>query len=644
MKKKVLSVLIGFLLFPVLAESTDFDIFKVNTPILYGREDFVRRIEERTEGTRQPLGLVLSGGSARAFAHLGVIRYLEEIDVVPDFIVTNSMGSIVGLLYAAGLSPDQIFQAITSIKISYLFQPSIPLSGGILDVSRLSSLLHSILGEQDLKDLPIPVMLLCEDLISKRQIQITEGDFYPLLEASFALPFYFPPVEFRGHLLIDGGVSNILPLSPAYDYSDQIILSTTFYNNPDINLKNALTVLNVAIDVAKSRTGIADIEKHDPLLIRCDVESFSFMDFDKIVEIQEAGYLSARAMTRELTEFSRPSPLDFLGEKREKITDRRKEFHNRYIYQGSFPIISPSARLTTGLTMNDYPEDEIYLLDDIFFHVNGDFAWRGFRAELKAGGIWDAWKTGEWYPGTELNFSQFLTYNLTTKASWRLSFKPSDNNINIDGSYLRGEILYTPLALDNFRVDTSAVIETTSETIIGFETSLLTLQTMIKWDFENFGSDIALKGGYQLEDYENDTLFGDLQLNIPLGRSWALWNRSFTRHPLDESGEVYSYRRDYFRAGEAEKEYRDLIFNNFQITFNPDSFHPTFGEVFILKTLALSAYGDTGWFDEFIWGSGLEVKMELSFIGLKPLGIFGYAGYNSASRGLTGGIFISTGG
>ena len=110
-------------------------------PIRYGEEEFVRRINERTRGEREPIGLLLSGGSARAFAHIGVIQYLEELNIVPDYIISNSMGSIVGILYAAGLNSDQMYEMSTNLNVSTLFDLTLPLGGGVLDNSKFVSLL-----------------------------------------------------------------------------------------------------------------------------------------------------------------------------------------------------------------------------------------------------------------------------------------------------------------------------------------------------------------------------------------------------------------------------------------------------------------------------------------------------------------------
>jgi len=280
------------------------DIWLVNDPVVYGEDQFIERIEKiqriREYGHSSSrkddagaLGLVLSGGSARAFAHIGVLQYLEEQGIVPDFIVSNSMGSIVGLLYAAGLAPAQIHALFSRIGGPELFSLQLPGGGGFIDVSNMKRVTSQILEYERIEEFPIPIMIICEDLRTKREIRITEGDFLTILQAAYALPVYFDPVPYREHLLIDGGISNLVPVSAAERYGSSIVASAAFYQNPDLNLSNPLTILNVAMDINKGRRGVDDIENLSPYLVRCDVEDFSFMSFDRLEEIAEAGYRSA---------------------------------------------------------------------------------------------------------------------------------------------------------------------------------------------------------------------------------------------------------------------------------------------------------------------------------------------------------------
>ena len=243
-------LLVLLMLFPLIGaeEETFQDYFlEADVAITYGEEHFRTRILDRTEGKRDPIGLVLTGGSARALAHLGVLSYLEDEGIVPDFIVSNSMGSIIAMLYAAGVSPEDIMDLLESVELSDLFTFTLPIRGGLLIPDGFEALVESVIGaDTRLENLDIPVMVVCDDLVTKREIRITEGDFTDVLIASFALPVYFEPALYNGHLLIDGGVVSLLPLEAAYEYSDTIIVSTTFYSVPSLNLLNPITILNVA--------------------------------------------------------------------------------------------------------------------------------------------------------------------------------------------------------------------------------------------------------------------------------------------------------------------------------------------------------------------------------------------------------------
>jgi len=263
-------------------------------PLIYGEECFIERINEKTGGEREPIGLVLSGGSARAFAHIGVLQYLEEQGIYPDYIISNSMGSIVALLYSAGMSPSQILEVVTSTNFGELFDFSIPINSGLLNVSKFKSLIGAYVGNNlKIEDLAIPVMVVCEDMVTKRQVLITEGDYLDVLVASFALPVYFGSVQYNEHTLIDGGIANLVPVNVAYKYSSQVIVSTTFYAGKNLNLKNPITGLNVSIDIGKRRQGVVELKAHpESVWIRCDVEDFSFMDFKEGLALTQRGYAS----------------------------------------------------------------------------------------------------------------------------------------------------------------------------------------------------------------------------------------------------------------------------------------------------------------------------------------------------------------
>jgi len=203
------------------------------------------------------------------------------------------MGAIVALLYATGMAPADIESIISTTPMSELFGTKLPFGGGILNSYRLMDVLHDLFGDIRIEDLPIPVLIVCEDLVSKRQVWITEGDFYAVMRAAFSLPVYFDPVPFESFILVDGGTINLVPVDVLASLTDRMIVAGTFYRPDRPNYRNPLTILNLNFSIAKERSAVAMIEKYDPPVIRCDVEDLSFMDYEKIDLIVRRGYESA---------------------------------------------------------------------------------------------------------------------------------------------------------------------------------------------------------------------------------------------------------------------------------------------------------------------------------------------------------------
>ena len=181
------------------------------------------------------------------------------------------------------------------------------MEGGLLKADSLSSYAVSLLGGKEpqklrLENLDIPIIVVQEDLVTKRQILVSEGDFATIFRASFAITVYFPSVEYKGHLLIDGGISNLAPINLAYEYSDDVIVSTTFNTVNDLNLKDPLTAINALVDIQKRRTGVQEITAHPEMVwIRCAVEKVSFMDFAGLEGIVQKGYEAAKSQSEALS-------------------------------------------------------------------------------------------------------------------------------------------------------------------------------------------------------------------------------------------------------------------------------------------------------------------------------------------------------
>jgi NTE family protein len=286
-----------------LASLPDQSFFDIDEPLYYGFD----ALEARLEAVRQDhpiLAVHLSGGSARAFSHIGVLKRLEERGIYPDIIVANSMGSIIGLLYAAGVPLEVMEDIFRHLEYSELFTLKLPLGGGFLDLRGLLSLTQALVGNVDIAELPTPVIVVCEDLRSMRRVILSRGDILTVLQAAIALPVWFDPVELDELVLLDGGITNLAPLEDFMELADATVVSTAFYDR-ELSSLDPLTVLNMGINIGKSRSAVEDIEKHDPFLIRNDVESYTYMGWSELEMIIRSGYDSCDRRIEELEEYLR---------------------------------------------------------------------------------------------------------------------------------------------------------------------------------------------------------------------------------------------------------------------------------------------------------------------------------------------------
>jgi len=157
------------------------------------------------------IGLALSGGGARGLAHIGVLKVLEKAHIPVHLLAGTSMGGIIAALYAAGRSADEIERLARSLRLLDVAQRS--RSGlGLLSQDKIARRVREALeGDLTFDQLKLPLALTAVDLETGEEIVIREGSVVEGVLATTAIPIAFPPVEWRGRLLIDGGVLNQVP-------------------------------------------------------------------------------------------------------------------------------------------------------------------------------------------------------------------------------------------------------------------------------------------------------------------------------------------------------------------------------------------------------------------------------------------------
>lgn len=170
------------------------------------------------------LALVLSGGGARGMAHIGVLKILEENNIVPNLVVGTSAGALVGGMYAAGtleqFEKELISKTKRQLRSILKFWPS---REGLINTKNLEKELRKLVDARKIEELDKKFIAVSVDLLSGKKILIDKGDLVEAILASIAIPLVFPPVHKENMLLVDGGLEDPLPIDVAFKLAKKVI-------------------------------------------------------------------------------------------------------------------------------------------------------------------------------------------------------------------------------------------------------------------------------------------------------------------------------------------------------------------------------------------------------------------------------------
>lgn len=163
---------------------------------------------------RPRIGLALSSGIGRGWAHIGVLQALERSGIEVDVVAGTSIGALVGGAYLAGHldTLESWARSLNRMRIMRYLDLSMK-QGGLISGRRLARLLNDNLGELTIEGLSKPFAVVATELVTGHEIWLRDGPLVPALQASYALPGVFPPVELAHHRLVDGALVNPVPVS-----------------------------------------------------------------------------------------------------------------------------------------------------------------------------------------------------------------------------------------------------------------------------------------------------------------------------------------------------------------------------------------------------------------------------------------------
>jgi NTE family protein len=303
------------------------------------------------------VGLVLSGGGAKGFAHIAVIKVLEEAGVRIDYIGGTSMGAIVGGLYAAGYNGKQLDSILKSINYQQLLAGGLPrkskpfyekengekyvlilpikkgkvgipagLTGGQNLLNLLTRLTQQVNNIHDFNKLPIPFLCIATNLENGKQEVLKKG-FLPLaMKASGSFPTLLAPVEINGKLLTDGGIVNNFPVKEVKNMGADILIGVNTQSglNKKDNLDSAVKILNQIVGFQISQNGKGK-NKYVDVLIKPNVKKYNVVSFDEVDEIMKEGDSAAREKMKELKAIAKQQI------KKPKTTTIKNNFTQKFV-------------------------------------------------------------------------------------------------------------------------------------------------------------------------------------------------------------------------------------------------------------------------------------------------------------------------
>ncbi len=186
------------------------------------------------------VGLALGSGAARGWTHIGAMRALDELGIVPDIICGTSIGALVGGFHVAGFLSDleDWSRKLTKLRmVRYLdFRVA---SNGMIAGNRLFAEMERRVGELRFEDLPRPFAVVATDLYTGHEVWYTEGRMVPAIRASFSLPGLFEPMRVDNRWVIDGALVNPVPVSVCHALGAQIVIAINLNMPPNRNGKGS---------------------------------------------------------------------------------------------------------------------------------------------------------------------------------------------------------------------------------------------------------------------------------------------------------------------------------------------------------------------------------------------------------------------
>ena len=263
------------------------------------------------------VALALGGGGSRGSAHIGVLRVLERENIPIEALAGSSIGGLIAAVYAVGNDADAIEQRMSALQGSNLLRSGTKAPNALMGLDGVARALEEILGDRGFEDLDIPLALTALDLVTCQEVVLREGKLVDAVLATIAIPGVFPVQKMNGYELVDGGMSNPVPVTVARSLAPRLPVVASVLSQPVLAVsspkgngakQNALNALPIPGPLMRLRLGQSfmafmnalsvsgrvqtelriGVEKPD-VVIRPDVEHIGLLDAVDVADLARRG-------------------------------------------------------------------------------------------------------------------------------------------------------------------------------------------------------------------------------------------------------------------------------------------------------------------------------------------------------------------
>lgn len=323
----------------------------------------VAQVKNEDTPTRPKVAVVLAGGGAKGAAHIGVLKALEEMHIPVDIITGTSMGAYVGGLYATGMSADEIESFIYSVDWNSGYRDRVDRSQrrvrdkeyedryqittdlglrfgevraptGVVQGQNMLRVLRETTGNlgrfDSFDELAIPYRSVATDILELDEVVIGNGYLVDAMMASMSVPGALPPYKLNGHMLVDGGVVNNMPVDVARAMGADVVIAvdiSTDYKTED-DFTGLFTVADQLSNYLVRRSTqqqVETLQEHD-VYIRPNVGQMETVEFDKMPWAFQSGYDITKEMESKL------AGLRLSNTEYQKYIDHKQEVRKKLVY------------------------------------------------------------------------------------------------------------------------------------------------------------------------------------------------------------------------------------------------------------------------------------------------------------------------